>query len=130
MSDLCAARSLRLGSRVSDPSCAGSHANRIACAVHPDPPVENTSRCVAPPRAWSPSPPERTPVSPHRDACPELRSAATVHDGLLYSLPPCIMEVIRFDGYTVAEKVAIARGYLWPRQIERKIGRASCRERV
>ncbi|HEY8516425.1 MAG TPA: endopeptidase La [Candidatus Binatia bacterium] len=29
------------------------------------------------------------------------------------------MEVIRFDGYTVAEKVAIARGYLWPRQIER-----------
>src|SRR5262245_50488790 len=29
------------------------------------------------------------------------------------------MEVIRFDGYTVEEKVAIARGYLWPRQIER-----------
>jgi len=29
------------------------------------------------------------------------------------------MEVIRFDGYTVDEKVAIARGYLWPRQIER-----------
>ena len=29
------------------------------------------------------------------------------------------MEVIRFDGYTVAEKVAIARGYLWPRQLER-----------
>jgi len=29
------------------------------------------------------------------------------------------MEVIRFDGYTVAEKVAIARGYLWPRQVER-----------
>src|SRR4051794_5103354 len=29
------------------------------------------------------------------------------------------MEVIRFDGYTVAEKVAIARDYLWPRQIER-----------
>src|SRR5262249_44337778 len=29
------------------------------------------------------------------------------------------MEVIRFDGYTVAEKLAIARGYLWPRQIER-----------
>jgi ATP-dependent Lon protease len=26
------------------------------------------------------------------------------------------MEVIRFDGYTTAEKVAIARGYLWPRQ--------------
>jgi ATP-dependent Lon protease len=26
------------------------------------------------------------------------------------------MEVIRFDGYTVDEKVAIARGYLWPRQ--------------
>jgi ATP-dependent Lon protease len=27
--------------------------------------------------------------------------------------------VIRFDGYTVDEKVAIARGYLWPRQRER-----------
>jgi ATP-dependent Lon protease len=26
------------------------------------------------------------------------------------------MEVIPFDGYTVDEKVAIARGYLWPRQ--------------
>ncbi len=29
------------------------------------------------------------------------------------------MEVVRFDGYTTDEKVAIARGYLWPRQIER-----------
>ena len=29
------------------------------------------------------------------------------------------MEVIRFDGYTMAEKTAIARGYLWPRQRER-----------
>ena len=29
------------------------------------------------------------------------------------------MEVIRFDGYTTDEKVAIARGYLWPRQLER-----------
>jgi ATP-dependent Lon protease len=29
------------------------------------------------------------------------------------------MEVIRFDGYTVDEKVAIARGYLVPRQRER-----------
>ncbi|HYZ77384.1 MAG TPA: endopeptidase La [Gaiellaceae bacterium] len=29
------------------------------------------------------------------------------------------MEVIRFDGYTVDEKIAIARGYLWPRQVER-----------
>jgi len=29
------------------------------------------------------------------------------------------MEVIRFDGYTLAEKAAIARGYLWPRQVER-----------
>jgi ATP-dependent Lon protease len=29
------------------------------------------------------------------------------------------MEVIRFDGYTVDEKVAIAHGYLWPRQRER-----------
>jgi ATP-dependent Lon protease len=29
------------------------------------------------------------------------------------------MEVIRFDGYTLAEKTAIARDYLWPRQLER-----------
>jgi len=29
------------------------------------------------------------------------------------------MEVIRFDGYTTDEKVAIARRHLWPRQIER-----------
>jgi ATP-dependent Lon protease len=29
------------------------------------------------------------------------------------------MEVIRFDGYTLDEKVSIARGYLWPRQVER-----------
>jgi ATP-dependent Lon protease len=29
------------------------------------------------------------------------------------------MEVIQFDGYTTAEKVAIGRGYLWPRQVER-----------
>src|SRR5688572_29091060 len=29
------------------------------------------------------------------------------------------MEVIRFDGYTTEEKVSIARGHLWPRQIER-----------
>jgi ATP-dependent Lon protease len=29
------------------------------------------------------------------------------------------MEIIRFDGYTVEEKVAIARGFLWPRQVER-----------
>ena len=29
------------------------------------------------------------------------------------------MEVIRFDGYTTDEKVAIGRAYLWPRQVER-----------
>ena len=29
------------------------------------------------------------------------------------------MEVVRFDGYTVEEKVAIGRDYLWPRQRER-----------
>src|SRR5687767_15752989 len=29
------------------------------------------------------------------------------------------MEVIQFDGYTTDEKVAIARDYLWPRQVER-----------
>src|SRR5438105_11217639 len=29
------------------------------------------------------------------------------------------MEVIRFDGYTTDEKISIAKGYLWPRQIEK-----------
>jgi ATP-dependent Lon protease len=29
------------------------------------------------------------------------------------------MEVIHFDGYTSHEKLAIARGHLWPRQVER-----------
>src|SRR5436853_6376663 len=29
------------------------------------------------------------------------------------------LEVIRFDGYTVGEKLANARDYLWPRQVER-----------
>ena len=29
------------------------------------------------------------------------------------------MEVVAFDGYTTDEKVAIAKGYLWPRQLER-----------
>jgi ATP-dependent Lon protease len=35
--------------------------------------------------------------------------------------PPLLdrMEVVRFDGYTTEEKIAIARGYLWPRQRER-----------
>src|SRR5919201_1285117 len=32
------------------------------------------------------------------------------------------MEVIRFDGHTTAEKAAIARGYLSPRQRERHLG--------
>ncbi len=29
------------------------------------------------------------------------------------------MEIIRFDGYTIDEKTAIARDYLWPRQLKR-----------
>jgi len=35
------------------------------------------------------------------------------------------MEVIRFDGYTTEEKVAIARRHLWPRQLERNGLRAA-----
>jgi ATP-dependent Lon protease len=38
------------------------------------------------------------------------------------TIPPALfdrMEVIRFDGYTTDEKVAIARSHLWPRQLER-----------
>jgi len=38
------------------------------------------------------------------------------------TIPPALydrMEVMRFDGYTTDEKVAIARGHLWPRQVER-----------
>jgi ATP-dependent Lon protease len=38
------------------------------------------------------------------------------------TIPPALldrMEVVRFDGYTTEEKVAIGRGYLWPRQVER-----------
>src|SRR6266550_2601102 len=38
------------------------------------------------------------------------------------------MEVIRFDGYTTEEKLAIARGYLWPRQLERELGKLLRRE--
>ena len=48
------------------------------------------------------------------------------------------MEVVRFDGYTTDEKVAIARGYLWPRQIERnglradevEIARRACSRQI
>src|SRR5712675_1584390 len=38
------------------------------------------------------------------------------------TIPPALvarMEMIRFDGYTTDEKVAIARGHLWPHQVER-----------
>src|SRR5205807_2559739 len=45
----------------------------------------------------------------------EIRGHRRTYIGAL----PDRMEVIRFDGYTVDEKLAIARGYLWPRQLER-----------
>src|ERR687895_755116 len=45
----------------------------------------------------------------------EIRGHRRTYTGPL----PDRMEVVRFDGYTVEEKVAIARGYLWPRQRER-----------
>ena len=38
------------------------------------------------------------------------------------TIPPALfdrMEIIRFDGYTTEEKVSIARGHLWPRQVEK-----------
>jgi ATP-dependent Lon protease len=38
------------------------------------------------------------------------------------TIPPALfdrMEIIRFDGYTTEEKIAIARRHLWPRQVER-----------
>jgi ATP-dependent Lon protease len=43
------------------------------------------------------------------------------------------MEVIRFDGYTTEEKVAIARRHLWPRQLERnglRAGEVSVSEEI
>jgi ATP-dependent Lon protease len=45
-------------------------------------------------------------------------ATANVADGIPAALYDR-MEVIRFDGYTTGEKVAIARGHLWPRQLER-----------
>jgi ATP-dependent Lon protease len=45
-------------------------------------------------------------------------ATANVADGIPSALYGR-MEVIRFDGYTAGEKVAIARGHLWPRQLER-----------
>src|SRR5437879_12398942 len=69
--------------------------------------------------------PAQNPRSPDHDLDGELDLSQVVFiatANVAETIPgPLLdrMEVIRFDGYTVDEKVAIARGYLWPRQRER-----------
>src|SRR5438477_2307386 len=59
----------------------------------------------------------------HRDVELDLSEGVFLATAnIVDTIPPPLldrMEVIRFDGYTTEETVSIARGYLWPRQVER-----------
>ena len=81
-----------------------------------DPSARPCSRSSTPRRTTR----SATTTSTSRSTCPQVLFIATAN--VAETIPgPLLdrMEVIRFDGYTVEEKVAIARGYLWPRQRER-----------
>ena len=81
-----------------------------------DPSARPCSRCSTRRRTTR----SATTTSTSSSTCREVMFIATAN--VAETIPgPLLdrMEVIRFDGYTTDEKVAIARGYLWPRQRER-----------
>ena len=81
-----------------------------------DPSARPCSRCSTRRRTTR----SATTTSTSSSTCREVLFIATAN--VAETIPAPLldrMEVIRFDGYTTDEKVAIARGYLWPRQLER-----------